>query len=138
MNFYIIVIIALFTLCCIFGIGFFWWMHLLDETQEKYHEKVQEVGELQKKIKSLTEPIRIETYTTEPVNINLSFEIPISLSPDDERFKAILVKKLAEAIVKHEDIYTITGRVESPLSFTTIYNFQTRFIPYVTGEERFL
>lgn len=136
MNFYIIVIIVLFTLCCIFGIGFFWWMHLLDETQEKYHEKVQRVEELEKKIKTLTEPIRIETYMTEPVNINLSFELSNSLSPDDERFKAILVNKLAEAIVEHENIYTITGRVESPLSFDTIYNFQTRFIPYVTGEEK--
>jgi hypothetical protein len=116
-------------------------MHLLDETQEKYHEKVQRVEELEKKIKSLTEPIRIETYMTEPVNINLSFELSNSLSPDDERFKAILVNKLAEAIIEHENIYTITGRIESPLSFTTIYNFQTRFIPYAKPdwrEERFL
>lgn len=135
MNIYIIVIIALFTLCCIFGIGFFWWMHLLDETQEKYHEKVQRVKELENKIKTLTEPIRIETYMTEPVNINLSFELTNSLSPDDERFKNILVNKLAEAIVEHENIYTMTGRVESPLSFNTIYNFQTRFIPYVTEKE---
>jgi flagellar basal body-associated protein FliL len=138
MNGYVILIIVLFILCCAFGFGFFWWMHLLDETQDKYHEKVQRVEELEKKIKSLTEPIRIETYMTEPVNINLSFELSNSLSPDDERFKAILVNKLAEAIIEHENIYTMTGRVESPLSFTTIYNFQTRFIPYVTGEERFL
>ena len=136
MNFYIIVIIALFILCCAFGFGFFWWMHLLDETQEKYHEKVQRVEELEKKIKTLTEPIRIETYMTEPVNINLSFELSNSLSTDDERFKAILVNKLAEAIIEHEDIYTITGRIESPLSFSTIYNFQTRFIPYAKPEWR--
>lgn len=135
MNIYIILIIALFTLCCIFGIGFFYWMHLLDETQEKYHEKVQRVEELENKIKSLTGPIRIETYMTEPVNINLSFELSNSLSPDDERFKTILVNKLAEAIVEHENIYTMTGRVESPLSFNTIYNFQTRFIPYVMEKE---
>lgn len=135
MNFYVIVIIALFTLRCIFGIGFLWWMHLLDETQEKYHEKVQRVEELENKIKTLTGPIRIETYMIEPVNINLSFEMSNSLSTDDERFKAILVNKLAEAIVEHENIYTMTGRVESPLSFNTIYNFQTRFIPYVTEKE---
>jgi hypothetical protein len=137
MNGYIIIILILLVVCGIFGSGFFYWMHLLDETQDKYHEKVQEVGELQKKIKSLTEPIRIETYMTEPVCINLGFELSNSLSPDDERFKAILVNKLAEAIVEHENIYTMTGRINNPLSFTTIYNFQTRFIPYVTGEERF-
>ena len=136
MNGYVILIIILFILCCAFGFGFFWWMHLLDETQEKYHEKIQRVEELEQKIKSLTGPIRIETYMTEPVNINLSFELSNSLSPDDERFKAILVNKLAEAIVEHENIYTMTGRVESPLSFNTIYNFQTRFIPYVMKEEK--
>lgn len=130
MNIYVILIIVLFVLCCFFGIGFFYWMYLLDETQDKYHEKVQRVEELEEKIKSLTEPILIKTYMTEPVNINLSFEIPISLSTDDERFKAILVKKLAEAMIKHEDIYTITGRIENPLSCTAVYNFQTRFIPY--------
>lgn len=122
-------------MCCVFGFGFFYWIHLLDKTQEKYHEKVQRVKELEKKIKSLTEPIRIETYMTEPVSINLSFELSNSLSTDDERFKAILINKLAEAIVEHEDIYTMTGRVESPLSFNTIYNFQTRFIPYVIEKE---
>ena len=135
MNGYTILIIALIVVCCIFGFGFFYWLYLLDETQDKYHEKVQEISELQKKIKSLTEPIRIETYMTEPVNINLSFELNNSLSTDDERFKAILVNKLAEAIVEHENIYTMTGRIENPLSFTTIYKFQTRFIPYVTGED---
>lgn len=137
MNGYMIIIIILLVVCCIFGFGFFYWLNLLAETQDKYHEKVQECSELQKKIKSLTEPIRIETYMTEPVNINLSFKLNNSLSPDNEKFKSILVEKLAEAIVEHENIYTMTGRIENPLSFTTIYNFQTRFIPYVTGEERF-
>ena len=116
MNGYIIIILILLVVCVIFGYGFFHWLYLLDETQDKYLEKVLEVGDLQKKLKSLTEPIRIETYTTEPVCINLSFE---------------------EAILEHEDIYTMTGRINNPLSFTTVYNFQTRFIPYVTGEERF-
>lgn len=138
MNVYIIIIIVLIVVCGIFGFGFFYWLDLLAETQDKYHEKVQECSELQKKIKSLTEPIRIETYMTEPVNINLSFELNNTLSPDNEKFKAILVEKLAEAIIEHEDIYTMTGRINNPLSCTTIYNFQTRFIPYVTGEERFL
>ena len=111
-------------------------MDLLAKTQDKYHEKVQEVGELQKKLKTLTEPIRIETYTTEPVSINLSFELSNNLSPDDEKFKAIFVEKLAEAIIEHEDIYTMTGRINNPLSFTTVYNFQTRFIPYAIPDWR--
>lgn len=136
MNGYVILILILLIVCGIFGTGFFYWMHLLDETQDKYHEKVQRVEELEKKIKSMTEPIRIETYTTEPVNINLSFELSNSLSPDDEKFKAILVEKLAEAIIEHENIYTMTGRIENPLSFKTIYNFQTRFIPYTKPEWR--
>ena len=136
MNIYIIVIIALITVCFIFGFGFFYWMRLLDETQDKYHEKVQRVEELEKKIKSLTEPIRIETYRTQPVNIELSFELSNSLSPDDEKFKAIFMEKLAEAIMEHENIYTMTGRVENPLSFNTIYNFQTRFIPYAKPDWR--
>ena len=140
MNGYIILIIVLLY-CVVFlvlvsFIGCNYMMHLLDETQEKYHEKVQRVEELEQKIKSLTEPIRIETYMTEPININLSFELSNSLSPDDEKFKAIFVNKLAEAIVEHEDIYTMTGRVESPLSFSTIYNFQTRFIPYAKPDWR--
>lgn len=136
MNGYIILILILLIVCGIFGIGFFYWMHLLDETQDKYHEKVQRVEELEKKIKTLTEPIRIETYMTEPININLSFELSNSLSPDDERFKTILVNKLAEAIVEHENIYTMTGRIDNPLSFTTVYNFQTRFIPYAKPDWR--
>lgn len=135
MNGYIILIILLFIVCCVFGFGFFYWMHLLEETQNKYHEKVQRIDELEKKIKSLTEPICIETYVTKPVNINLSFELPNSLSTDDERFKAILINKLAEAIVEHENIYTISGRIESPLNFNTIYKFQTRFIPYDMEKE---
>lgn len=136
MNGYIIIIIVLIVVCGIFGYGFFYWLDLLAETQDKYHEKVQECSELQKKLKSLTEPIRIETYMTEPVNINLSFELNNTLSPDNEKFKAILVEKLAEAIIEHEDIYTMTGRINNPLSFTTVYNFQTRFIPYVIPEWR--